>query len=44
MRSHSTWFKRMLNPALRKMFRVEICSLIDGECVIGYGIRKYKKL
>ncbi len=44
MENHNVWFKRWFNPTLRKIFKVEICSLIDGETVIGYGIRKYKKL
>jgi hypothetical protein len=44
MTHHNVWFKRWFNPTLRKLFKVEICSLIDGETVIGYGIRKYKKL
>jgi len=41
---HSTWFKRLLNPILRKLFRIEITSLILDEEVIGYGIRKQMEL
>jgi hypothetical protein len=40
MKSHSTWFKRTLNPILRKIFKVEICSISFEEKIIGYGIRK----
>jgi hypothetical protein len=44
MKSHSTWIKRTFNPILRKLFKVEICSLIDNEGIIGYGLRKYKTM
>jgi hypothetical protein len=40
MNRHSTWFKKLFNPILRKLFRVEICSIIMDNKVIGYGIRK----
>ena len=40
MIEHSTWFKRALNPILRRIFRVEITSIIQDDKVIGYGIRK----
>ncbi|CAB4159880.1 hypothetical protein UFOVP723_6 [uncultured Caudovirales phage] len=40
MKAHSTWFKRTLNPILRKIFKVEICSIFFEEKIIGYGIRK----
>jgi len=43
MKHHSNWFKRTLNPILRKLFRVEITSIIYDEKVIGYGIRKQLK-
>lgn len=43
MTTHTTWFKRYLNPLLRKIFKVEITSLtLDGK-IIGYGIRKQIK-
>jgi len=41
MEYHSTWVKRLLNPYLRKYLKVEICSIIRKDQVIGYGIRKY---
>jgi len=44
MDHHTIWFKRWFNPILRKLFKVEICSLIDGEVLINYGIRKFKPL
>jgi hypothetical protein len=40
MKYHNIWFKRWFNPTLRKLFNVEICSIIRDEEVIGYGIRK----
>jgi hypothetical protein len=40
MKTHSTWFKRTFNPILRKLFKIEICSIIHEEKIIGYGIRK----
>ena len=40
MTTHTTWFKRYFNPLLRKIFKVEITSLILEGRVIGYGIRK----
>ena len=44
MEFHSTWFKRLFNPILRRWFRLEIFSLIDShDRVIGYGIRKELK-
>lgn len=43
MEKHSIWFKRCLNPILRKVFRVEITSIIMDNKVIGYGIRKQLK-
>jgi hypothetical protein len=43
MREHTTWFKRTLNPILRRIFRVEITSIIQDGKVIGYGIRKQLK-
>jgi len=43
MKKHSIWFKRWLNPVLRKVFRVEITSIIVDNEVIGYGIRKQLK-
>lgn len=43
MEFHSTWFKRWFNPVLRKLFMVEICSIVGGDGkVLGYGIRKYR--
>ena len=43
MEFHSTWFKRWFNPVLRRLFRVEICSIFGGDGkVLGYGIRKYR--
>lgn len=42
MEAHSIWFKRWLNPILRKLFKIEICSIISDNDVIGYGIRKFK--
>jgi hypothetical protein len=41
MKSHNVWFKRTFNPILRKIFKVEICSIIQDDKVIGYGIRKH---
>jgi hypothetical protein len=43
MQSHNIWFKRWFNPTLRKLFKVEICSIISDDNVIGYGIRKINK-
>ena len=43
MTTHTTWFKKYLNPLLRKVLKVEITSLILDDKVIGYGIRKYIK-
>jgi hypothetical protein len=43
MKQHKIWFKTILNPLLRLMFKLEICSLIKDEKVIGFGIRKYYK-
>jgi hypothetical protein len=43
MEQHSIWFKRWFNPIIRKMFKVEICSIIMDNEVIGYGIRKLKQ-
>ena len=40
MTHDNTWFKRTLNPILRKLFRVEITSIVYEDRVIGYGIRK----
>ena len=40
MKFHSVWFKRTFNPILRKLFKVEICSIIQDDKVIGYGVRK----
>jgi hypothetical protein len=40
---HNVWFKRLLNPILRKVLKVEITSLILDGKVIGYGIRKQIK-
>lgn len=40
---HSIWFKKYLNPLLRKILKVEITSLILDGKVIGYGIRKQIK-
>lgn len=38
---HSIWFKRLLNPILRKLVGWEIFSAIDDQYkVIGYGLRK----
>jgi hypothetical protein len=42
METHSVWFKRWFNPTLRRIFKVEICSIIMGNEVVGYGIRKFK--
>ena len=28
MIKHSPWFKRLFNPFLRKLFNIEICSII----------------
>lgn len=39
MKYHSVWFKRILNPILRKI-NLEICSIVSNDKVIGYGIRK----
>jgi hypothetical protein len=34
MREHDTWFKRALNPILRRILRVEITSIIcDGRVI-----------
>jgi hypothetical protein len=41
MKSHTTWFKRWFNSILRKVFKVEITSIIMDDKVIGYGIRKW---
>jgi len=41
MIKHSPWFKRLFNPFLRKLFNIEICSIILDDKVVGYGIRKY---
>lgn len=43
MGTHSTWVKRTFNPILRKLFTIEITSIVRNEEVIGYGIRKYIK-
>ena len=40
MEKHEIWFKRWFNPLLRKLFKLEICSLLYEEKVVGYGIRK----
>jgi hypothetical protein len=41
METHSVWFKRWFNPTLRRIFKVEICSIIMDNEVVGYGIRKF---
>jgi hypothetical protein len=43
MDTHSTWVKRTFNPILRKLFKIEITSIVRNEEVIGYGIRKHLK-
>ncbi len=43
MKKHSTWFKRFFNPILRKVLGIEITSIVMGDKVIGYGIRKQLK-
>ncbi len=43
MKSHDIWFKRWFNPTLRKLFKIEICSIICEDEVVGYGIRKILK-
>ena len=43
IKSHSTWLKKTLNPLLRKLFSIEICSIFEGEKIVGYGIRKRLK-
>ena len=43
MSNHDIWFKRWFNPTLRKLFKIEICSIICEEEVIGYGLRKFLK-
>jgi hypothetical protein len=43
MNHHRTWFKVLLNPALRRVFKVEICSIVSGKTVIGYGLRRVIK-
>lgn len=43
MKTHSIWLKRWFNPILRKVFGVEITSIIMDNKVIGYGIRKQLK-
>jgi hypothetical protein len=43
MKQHSTWFKRTMNPVLRRLFGVEITSIVMDGKVIGYGIRKQLK-
>jgi hypothetical protein len=43
MTHHSTWFKRTFNPILRKIFKIEICSIISEGKIIGYGVRKFIK-
>lgn len=43
MKTHNNWLKRWLNPILRKVFRIEITSIIMDNKVIGYGIRKQLK-
>ena len=43
MTQHSKWFKRAINPILRRLFGVEITSIVMDEKVVGYGIRKQLK-
>ena len=42
MTHHPTFIKRWFNPILRKLFNLEICSIVRDNKVIGYGIRKHK--
>lgn len=37
---HDIWFKRWFNPIFRKLFKLEITTLLHEEKVVGYGIRK----
>ena len=43
MTKHSTWFKRTVNPILRRLLGVEITSIVMDDKVVGYGIRKQLK-
>ena len=43
MIKHSSWLKRAMNPVIRRLFGVEITSIVMDEKVIGYGIRKQLK-
>ena len=40
MENHNIFFKRLFNPILRKFFKIEICSIVYNNKVIGYGVRK----
>lgn len=40
MNTHAPWFKKIMNPILRKLFKIEITSIFYQEKLIGYGIRK----
>lgn len=43
MKVHKPLFKRLFNPILRKIWKIEITSLTLDNKVIGYGIRKQIK-
>ena len=43
MKTHTTKVIRIINLILRKLFKLEITSLIYQDIVIGYGIRKQIK-
>ena len=40
--NHRIWFKNIFNPLLRRLGWV-IVTKVDGDKILGYEIRKYKK-
>jgi lipopolysaccharide biosynthesis protein len=38
---HCIWFKKLLNPFLRRIGFVIVTNVSEGDEVLGYSIRKY---